>query len=128
MATTQVHSKAQKVRKNRLEALGNDYIKEAEKIFSWILDLMDADTKANQYGDITIYFLKHDNEIVAVPIQDNKCFKPGDFFFFSHDKLTLFQHLKEIIEKEEGFKVSDFEPNTTYYDESAIKMTIEIEP
>ena len=118
-------TKAQEVRERRLEALKDDYFTEAEKIFSWILDLIDQDTEKKVYGTVSICIFEDESEINTMPL-DGKAYQLNHFLS-THDKLQLFSTLKELINKEEGYKVVDFRPNTTYYDVKAMTLEISVQ-
>lgn len=118
-------TKAQEVRERRLEAIKNDYFTESEKIFSWILDLIDQDTKKKVYGTVSICIFEDESEINTMPV-GKKAYQLSNFLL-THDKLQLFSTLKDLIDKEEGYRVVNFQPNTTYYDVKAMTLEISVQ-
>lgn len=111
-------TKAQEVRKNRLEQL-KSFTAQAQETFDWILELMDSDNKNGKFErDVTIKFV--DDYKLERRVLNPECVYyyelKGDFCGHTR-KVMFFTALKKIIEQEEGFCVEIGEihsPNNRY--------------
>ena len=98
---TKMTKRAEEVRKNRKQMIEQDILREAEDIFNWILDLIDSDTNAKNFRNVKLY-LFDDQFSLKTEDLDGTEYNLKDFLLI-YDKTKLFEVLKEIIEKEEGF-------------------------
>ena len=116
-------TKAQQVRSKRLEKIHKTDDAEAQKIFDWILDLMDADTKKGYLGPIEV-FMWYDR----FHIQTNHSSATYDLskVHLEYDRVTLFTKLYQLINKEDGFKATLAVNGTLWY-EKAIVLNVFIE-
>ena len=102
-------TKAQEVRKKGQQHNDQFITQQAQKIFDWILDLMDENLNKNYLGEITLS-LKADGYAIR-PLSNEPSFSL--LIFLSQYgtnairmRIPLFQQLKKIVEQEEGFEVS----------------------
>lgn len=126
---------AQQVRSKRLEKINSDIreiidirdisdIKvEIQKIFDWILDILDKDTEQKFFGPIEIFLwdaqdtIKTNRSRAEYDVTPILCrYNSGDLFFT----------LKRVIEEEEGFK-AELNLNASVWDENAIMLKIVVE-
>ena len=117
-------TKAQEVRGKRLEKRQSDLTTRAEKVFYWILDLMDADTEKGYYGSFMVCLFDGQEQIKSSTLNGKKYDLHEDLLKF--DRLEFFSKLEEIIDREEGYKAI-LKPFTTFYDSKAILLEIVIE-
>lgn len=118
-------TKAQEIRNKRLEKMQSDITAQAEKVFDWMLDLIDADTKKGYFGSIKVYLFDGEHTIKTTPFGD-RTYNLGDTFLLQHDRLAFFSTLKQVVEQENGFKAV-LEPSAIFYDEKAILFEVVIE-
>ncbi len=120
-------TKAQEVRRRRLDAIQKDITAQAEKVFDWILDLIDANTQKGHFGMVEVCLFEGQDIIKTTNFNGKKGTEYDlGFFLLLHDKLELFEKLKEVVDKEEGFK-SVLKPNATLYDSKAIIFQVVID-
>lgn len=116
--------KAQQVRIRRLQKYNAAINVEAQKIFDWILDLMDANTEKGYYGSLDIFLYYGEDEINV------KCQKEAKYnlvdILLRHDRRNLFTTLCNLINNEHGF-VARLNLNDCYYNIKAITLSIVIE-
>ena len=117
-------TKAQQVRTRRLQKYDATITLEAQKIFDWILDLMDANTEKSYYGSLDI-FLYYGNDEIKVKCQKEAKYNLGDILL-RYDRRNLFTTLCNLINNEDGF-VARLNLNDCYYDSKAITLSILIE-
>ena len=115
--------KAQEIRKNRKAMIDQEISAEAEKIFNWILDLIDADTEKNCFRDFKLYLFDDELTLRTEGLKGTE-YNLNDFFL-RHDRIELFEVLKEIIEREEGF-TANFK-RTKFWDYPCIMFKIVID-
>ena len=118
-------TKAQEIRNRRLEKRQNDITVQAEKVFDWILDLIDADTQKGYFGSIKLC-LFDDQHTIKTTAFDGNTYDLGDTFFLQNDRLAFFSTLKQVVEQEDGFKAV-LETSAIFYDEKAILFEVVIE-
>lgn len=114
----------QEVRKRRQEAIQQSKAKrqdmlmeEAQKIFQWILKLIDEDSKQGCCNSVTIWQYKDCNTIKVRGEQYGQCrFSIGE----------IFPIVCEIINHEEGYH-AEYSENVVYYDEDAWQLTVTVE-
>ena len=116
--------KAQQVRKRRLQKYDATVNVEAQKIFDWILDLMDADTESGYLGSLGI-FSYYDEHEIRVKYQEKTKYNLTDVHL-SFDRKRLFSSLFNLVNNEQGF-VATINFDDTYYDSKAITLNISIE-
>ena len=114
-------TKAQQVRTRRLQKQDAAIKVEAQKIFDWILDLMDANTEKGYYGSLDIILYYGDHEIFPEGKEEEK-YNLRDILL-RYDRRTLFNTLYNLINDEEGF-VARLNLNDCYYDSKAITLSI----
>ena len=117
-------TKAQEVRVKRLEKRQSDLTSQAEKVFDWILDLMDADTEKGYFGSITVCLFDGQNQIKTIALNGTEYDLTEVLLKF--DRLAFFSKLKEVVEQEEGYKAI-LKPSTIFYDSKAILFEIVID-
>ena len=117
-------TKAQEVRSRRLEKRQSDLTTRAEKVFYWILDLMDADTEKGYYGSFMVCLFDGQEQIKSSTLNGTEYDLTEVLLKF--DRLAFFSKLKEVVEQEEGYKAI-LKPFTTFYDSKAILLEIVIE-
>lgn len=119
-------TKAQKIRSKRLSALEKALESEAEKIFNWILDLMDADTKRGYFGPMEI-LLWYDQNGIKTP-NNGIQYTVYDLseVLLKYDRVKLFTVLDKLINEEDGFK-SDLSLNAERWESKAIILKVTIE-
>lgn len=120
-------TKAQEIRNRRLEKMQSDITAQAEKVFDWMLDLIDANTQKGYFGPIEVVLFNGQSTIKTIALSGKKGteYELGDVLI-QHDRFAFFSKLKEIIEQEDGFKVN-FYPDASYYDSKCISFQIVIE-
>ena len=116
-------TKAQEIRTRRLEKLEKSMNTEAEKIFDWILDLMDADTERGYFGEFRVFLCYDQNEIKTG--HDDVKYDLSQVLL-KYDRVKLFTSLSKLIDKEDGFK-ADLNVNGTIWDEKAIILNVVME-
>ena len=109
--------KAQKIRRERLEMLNQGITTEAEKIFDWILNLIDEDTKKKYFGSVAVCLFE------GQTILKTKSLNGTEYdlteALLRYDKIKIFKSLKKVVESEKGFKAI-LKLNDTFYDSKAI--------
>ncbi len=115
-------NKAQEVRENRLAMINQDVNDEAKKVFNWALNCIDEDTKEKCFEDFVIYLLNNESKLRT----DNYYDEEYDlkYFLHKHERIKLFEALKEIVESQEGFS-AEFK-HTEYWDSPCIMFKIVI--
>lgn len=116
-------TKAQEIRNRRLEKMQSDITAQAEKVFDWMLDLIDADTKKGYFGSIEVCLFDGQNKIKHTDF--NSEYDLGNVLL-QHDRLAFFSELKQVVEQEEGFKAI-LKPSATLWDSKCIILQIVIE-
>ena len=118
-------TKAQQVRSRRMKAMEQDLKKETEKVFSWILDLIDKATDQDYFPHSIRMFL-YENDYTLRPIgiknQEYNLFE----VFVKHGREGFFKKLKKTIDQEEGY-TAKLDLHTTYWDEKATILEVVIE-
>ncbi len=114
-------TKAQEVRKRRLERKQQDLTVVAEGIFDWILDLIDLDTKKGYLGSTKICLFKGKKKLRAIYDSEEEYNLAEALLKF--DKYEIFEKLKEVIEKEEGYEV-DFSRSAVLWDSTGILLEV----
>ncbi len=113
-------TKAQEVRGRRVEAIQKVLPAQAEKIFDWILDLIDTDTKRGFFCEVEVCLFNDQSIIKTTDLSGNEGTEYDlECNLLPHDKLELFKKLKEIVDNEEGFKAV-LKPNTIIGNSEAI--------
>lgn len=112
---------AQEIRENRKKMIDQEISEEAEKIFNWILDLIDEDTKNKRFRDLNLYMRDDESTLSA----ENGTNYNLSNFLLRHDRNRLFEVLKELIDSNEGFTAKF--THTTFWDSPCIKFTIVID-
>ena len=103
------------VRKRLQEA---ELMEESKKVFQWILELLDNDTKTGYFGSITVWQYDNTNSIDA---------GGGDKYeqcIFARDE--IFPIICEVINNEEGYH-AEYNPNAVIYDEDAWSISVTAE-
>lgn len=120
-------TKAQSIRNRRLEKIQNDITAQAEKVFDWMLDLIDADTKQGYFGPIEVVLFDVQDTIKYFDLNGEKGseYELSDFFL-QHDRLNFFSTLKKVVEQEDGFKAI-LKPDAILWDSKCIIFQIVIE-
>ena len=113
--------KAQEVRSRRLESLKNELNVEAEKIFDWLLDLMDEKTKKGEYEAIEVYSFYDGDEIRCTYGKTYNLSK----LLKKYSITQVFFKLEEVVEREEGF-VATLDFKATKWDSKAITLKVSI--
>ena len=115
-------NRAQEVRANRIAMINQDVNDEAKKVFDWALKLIEEDTKEKCFKDFVIYLFNDESKLRTDAINGyGKEYNLNDFLY-RHDRIKLFEALKEIVESEEGFS-ADFKP-TKVWDSPCILFKI----
>ena len=114
--------KAQQVRLRRLQKYNAAINVEAQKIFDWILDLMDANTEKGYYGSLDIFLYYGDHEINVE--QEKAKYNLVDILL-RYDRKKLFTSLCDLINKNQGF-VADLNLNDYHHKSKAITLSISI--
>ena len=98
-------TKAQKIRNERIKAININLEKRDQKVFDWILDLIDADTKNKNFLPIELYIFNEKGSVkfIAANAKNNEYSFDKQLIFC--DILKFITKLKDVIEKEEGFYV-----------------------
>lgn len=119
-------TKAQEIRNRRLEKIQSDIIAQAEKVFDWMQDLIDADTKKGYFGPIQVCLFDNEHIIQTIDLSGKKGseYDLGDFLL-NHDRMVFFSTLKKVVEQEEGFKATCF-PNAILWNSKCIIFQIVI--
>lgn len=117
-------TKAQEIRNRRLEKMQSDITAQAEKVFDWMLDLIDADTQKGYFGSIEVCLFDGQNKIKTTALNGTE-YDLGDVLL-QHDRLVFFSTLKKVVEQEDGFKAV-LKPSATLWDSKAIIFQIVIE-
>ncbi len=115
-------TKAQEVRRRRLESLENELNVEAEKIFDWLLDLMDEKTKKGEYEAIEVYSFYDGDEIRYAYEKTYNLSKLLRKYSIS----IIYIKLKEVVEREDGF-IATVDFKATKWDSKAITFKVGIE-
>lgn len=118
-------TKAQQVRNRRMKAMQQEMKREAEKVFEWILDLIDQATASN-YFPKSIRLRLYDKNWIIEPIGIKNAEYELFEFLVQHDRRTFFKQLKKIIEQEEGY-MAKLDMDSTYWNEKAIVLEVVIE-
>lgn len=120
-------TKAQEVRNRRLEKMRSDITAQAEKVFDWMLDLIDADTKKGYFGTIEVCLFDGQHTIKTTALSGKKGteYELGDVLL-KHDRLAFFSTLKGVVEQEDGFKAV-LKPDAILWDSKCIIFQIVIE-
>ena len=115
--------KAQQVRTRWLQKYDAAINVEAQKIFNWVLDLMDANTEKGYFGSLDI-FSYYDEHWIRVKCQKEAKYDLTDVLL-QFDRKKLFIALHNLINNEQGFVVTtNFDD--IYYNSKAITLNIEI--
>lgn len=77
---------------------------EAEKIFDWILNLMEADNKNKKLRPIELRKYYGDHKLKALGFENETYELFENFLYPNEDK--LFESLTKVITRENGFKVT----------------------
>lgn len=119
-----ISAKAQQVRSRRQKVKAEDLTTDAEGIFDWILDLIDADTKEKKFETVQVVLLKDQQTIKAIGYSSKECteYNIGSVLR-NHEREKLFKKLKKIVDKEKGFK-SDLKLNSTFWETKAIIFSV----
>lgn len=120
-------TRAQEVRNRRLEKIQSDITAQAEKVFDWMLDLIDAHTKKGYFGSLEVCLFDNQYIIQTTDLSGKK----GTEYnlrnvLLQHDRLAFFSTLKKVVEQEDGFKAV-LRPNAVLYDVNCIVFQIVIE-
>ena len=116
-------TKAQEIRSKRLEKFNISINAEAQKIFDWILDLMDADTERDYFGSCEVFLwygqskIQTNHEDVEYDLTE---------VLLQYDRVKLFNSLTKLIDKEEGFK-ADLNLDGNLWGEKAIILSVVME-
>ena len=116
-------TKAQEVRLERLKKRSEGITGEAEKIFNWILDLMDRDTKNGYYGSLAI-LLFDDQTIIKKATLDGEKYDVTKTLI-SYSRQELFEKLLEVVNREDGFE-GQLDLNARFYEEKCIMFMVVI--
>ena len=115
----------QEVRKRRQEAIQQSKVKrqdmlmeEAQKIFQWILKLIDEDSKQGRCNSVAIWQYKDCNTIKA-----SRDEQYGQCRFSIGEIMPI---VCEIINHEEGYH-AEYTEDAVYYDEDAWRLTVTVE-
>ena len=117
-------TKAQQVRSRRLESRQNELTVETKRIFDWILDLIDADTKSGHYGSIKVCLFYDQDELRTTRL-NNEAYDMSKILL-KFDRKQIFTKLKEVVEQEEGYKAT-VDTNATLWDSKAIVFQVVVE-
>lgn len=111
------------VRKRRQEAIQQSKIKrqdmlmeEAQKIFQWILELIDENTKKGHYCSVTVMQYDNSNYIKGC----------GDNYECRFAREEIFPIICEVINAEDGYH-AEYNKNAVYYDENAWSISVTVE-
>ena len=100
-------TKAQQVRSRRLAKRSEGITAEAEKIFSWILDLMDEDTEKGYYGSLEIFLFGRDISSSIIIAKETPYGPQYEYdatnAIFKYGRYALFEELETIVNREDGF-------------------------
>ena len=120
-------TKAQEVRTRRLKKMQSDITVQVQKVFDWMLDLIDADTKKGYLGSIEVCLFYDETKIRTSNLsgKEGTEYELKDFFL-QHDRIEFFSALKKVVEQEEGFKAS-LNPDSTLWSSKCIIFQIVIE-
>ncbi len=116
-------TKAQEVRSRRLEKRSDGITAEAEKIFSWILDLMDEDTERGYNGSLEILLYDHET-IIKKATLDGKEYDATEAVL-KYNRYTLFATLATVVKREDGFD-GKFMPYARYEGRRCIMFNVVI--
>lgn len=116
-------TKAQQIRSRRLMSIQKELTKEAEKVFDWILDLIDSNTIKGDYRAIEVFLFYDQYELRT---KDGKKSMDLSNIFLKFNRKQFFTTLKEIIEQEEGFKV-DINTEAMIWESKAISCKVFVE-
>ena len=111
------------VRKRRQEAIQQcqiqdqtEFMEEANKIFQWILKLIDEKNKQGFFGAITVWQFDDSNEICA----------GSKNYINSYSRDKIFPVVCEIINAEEGYH-AEYRTNVVMYDDTGWDLTVTVE-
>ena len=120
-------TKAQEIRNRRLEKMQSDITAQAEKVFDWMLDLIDAHIQKGYFGSIEVCLFdgQHTIKTTALSGEEGTEYELGEVLL-QHDRLAFFATLKRIVEQEDGFKAV-LKPDAIFFDSKCIMFEIVIE-
>lgn len=118
-------TKAQEVRNRWLESSQTDLTTQAEKVFDWILNLIDADIQKGFFRPIEVCLFDDQHAIRTTDLSDTQ-YDLGSFLLrhqHPHWRLDLFLTLQKMIEKEDGYFVLLLS-DTILYDAKCILLQV----
>ena len=107
-------TKIQKIREKRLKKTSgsqNDITTQAEKVFDWLLDLIDDDTEREFFDSIEVDLFE-DLCTIKITTLSGKC--EFDNFFLQYNVGEFFSTLRKTIEQEDEFRVIPNLEDTSY--------------
>ena len=118
-------TKAQEVRFERLKKNGG-LTAEAEKIFSWILNLMSEDTSEGYFGSLNLILKSDTTRIRKIQMWVNADETyDATAAIIKYGVYALFEELEAIVSREDGFE-GKLIPHAIYDDEACIMFKVVI--
>ena len=117
-------TKAQKIRSKRLKKLDEAINAEAEKIFDWILDLMDVNTEKGYFGGVDLFLW--DDKSSIKELHNEEVTHDLTDVLLKYDRNKLFTTLAKLIDNEEGYKVT-LNLNAYIWESKAILLSVVME-
>ena len=119
-------TKAQEVRRRRLEKRSEGLTTEAEKIFSWILNLMSEDTSEGYLGALNLILRADTTKIRKIEML-RKADETYDATsaILKYGRFALLEELENIVNREDGFE-GKFTPHDIYDDKEYIIFRVVI--
>lgn len=119
-------SRAQEIRAKILAANEVNISEKVDEVFNWILDLLDSDdSKKKKYfkdGIVNIWYLTDERSPLIYSQAENF---HSDTDLSHSQKAVIFESVKNLFEKEEGFAAKII-PNMTYEDRPSTTLQISI--
>ncbi len=99
----EIRAKAQQIREDKNVATEEEYVKESEKIFDWILSIFEEKHQKMDFSPIFLVMYRDESRLELMNESKSDEWNLYDFFS-NHSRKKLFKILKETIEKEEGYR------------------------
>lgn len=106
--------------------LKKNIISEAERVFDWILDLIDENTKRGYFVPLKVFLPYDGYEIQTIGIIGWKNTYLLDSAVFEHGRTEFFSTLKKVVERKKNFE-ADINPRATFQGKKGIIFKIVVE-
>ena len=116
-------TKAEQVRKERIEKMDSVKAGIANEIFDWMLDILSARTKEGIFDETEFYI--YDKEY-TLEVNGRNDVMRLHIAFTDFDRREIFSILEKMVRNEEGYVV-DYQPHTTFWDSPCLMFKITIE-